>query len=446
MMSPEEVRSLAEKMIKKGMGMGFTECEVFFECGRTYQAGVEKGELSTGKMNVNCGIGFRGLLGKSLGFTHTNTLNEKSLLQIVEDAYRIAKANKPNEQWISLPTTSNPATIEKMVDKTVVDAESSLAVDLMSRLVEYVRNYDKRVKPVFGFSTLSYGFYGVVNSWGVDCVEKATAVHMGVGCVAKEDNRVGSFSWMGNSSRLLDIDVRKIAEESARMALDSLKTRKVESFKGSLILDVDAIETTILAPLMDAVNGDWVRLNRSPLRDKLNEEVLDEEITIYDDSLIEGGVGSSGFDGEGFRTQRTCLFEKGVLKSFLHTSFTANILKMENTGNAVRSYSSLPSVGNSNIVVSPGNFGDLISEVRRGIFFRRFSGHHIGERGDVSGVAKQAYYVENGEIKFPLTDVNINFNIYRVLREQFMGLEKKVRRYGELFAPRLGLEGIDFHL
>jgi len=168
------------------------------------------------------------------------------------------------------------------------------------------------------------------------------------------------------------------------------------------------------------VNADNVQRGRSLWADMIGENVSNRNLTVSDDGLLPYGLGSSPFDAEGVPSQKTLLIDNGILRNFLYDSYTANKADTESTGNATRnSYSSLPAISISNLLIEPGtkSFDDLVSEIDRGIIINRFSGSVRVESGEFSGVAKQASYVENGEVKFPLKETMISGNAFDSLRK-----------------------------
>ena len=140
-------------------------------------------------------------------------------------------------------------------------------------------------------------------------------------------------------------------------------------------------------------------------------------------------------------SQRTLIIDKGVLKAFIYDSYTANKEGVESTGNASRSdYSTPPSVSISNLIVEEGRgkFEDLIQDVERGIVINRFSGNVNPQSGDFSGLAKQASYIENGEVKFPLKETMISGNSFTALKNIIdIGEEKRATFTGVYTPPIL---------
>ena len=58
----------------------------------------------------------------------------------------------------------------------------------------------------------------------------------------------------------------------------------------------------------------------------------------------------------------------------------------------------------------------MVADVDKGVLITRFSGGRPSDNGDFSGVAKNSYYIEDGEVKFPLSETMVSGNLAAVLR------------------------------
>jgi PmbA protein len=78
----------------------------------------------------------------------------------------------------------------------------------------------------------------------------------------------------------------------------------------------------------------------------------------------------------------------------------------------------LPSIFVSNLAVRAGRkkLDDIIADVDKGIIVRRFSGNVRPDSGEFSGIAKQASYIEKGEIKHSLKETMISGNAFQTLK------------------------------
>ena len=73
--------------------------------------------------------------------------------------------------------------------------------------------------------------------------------------------------------------------------------------------------------------------------------------------------------------------------------------------------------GIGNIEVAAGNtpLAEMIRGVDRGIVINRFSGGRPGPSGDISGVAKNSFLIENGAVTGALKETMVSFNIVDAL-------------------------------
>jgi PmbA protein len=97
-----------------------------------------------------------------------------------------------------------------------------------------------------------------------------------------------------------------------------------------------------------------------------------------------------------------------VLKSYLLDLYSAN-----KTG--------LPRsvTGGGAWVVAPGAtpLDEMIRGVDRGLLITRFSGGNPNDKGDFAGTAKNSYYIEKGEVRYPVSETMVSGNLDRLLND-----------------------------
>jgi len=100
-------------------------------------------------------------------------------------------------------------------------------------------------------------------------------------------------------------------------------------------------------------------------------------------------------------------------------SATGNATRLDALSFKLRSYNVPPTMPFPIVLTIPRtrkSLEDLTAEVQNGLLVHRFSGNVVPETGDFSGLVKQAYYVQNGEIKYPIKGTMISGNIYKALQ------------------------------
>ena len=93
---------------------------------------------------------------------------------------------------------------------------------------------------------------------------------------------------------------------------------------------------------------------RSFLTGKLGQQVASPLLSIVDDGIRRRGLGSRPFDGEGVQSRRTVVIDRACWPRFLHDAESARRRAVASTGNALRSYDSIPSVGPTNFYTQRG--------------------------------------------------------------------------------------------
>jgi PmbA protein len=152
----------------------------------------------------------------------------------------------------------------------------------------------------------------------------------------------------------------------------------------------------------------------SPLAGKLGQRVMGN-LTIVDDGTLPGGLGTSAFDDEGVARRRTVLVEGGVLRGYLHNTYTARRMGVESTGNASRGMGSA-GISPSNLIVAGGASSERELEAEAKVVAEGYllSVHTVNPvTGNFSVVISNPYAVKGGDLA-PVKPVAVSGNIYEV--------------------------------
>ena len=124
---------------------------------------------------------------------------------------------------------------------------------------------------------------------------------------------------------------------------------------------------------------------------------------------MPGEMASSYYDAEGVATSRRSVIEAGVLQGWFLSSYSARKLGLETTGNAG---------GNHNLMLMPGehDLEGLMKLMGRGLLVTDLMGQGVNAvTGDYSRGAS-GFWVEGGEIRFPVEEVTIAGNLLDMFR------------------------------
>ncbi|RLE87358.1 MAG: hypothetical protein DRJ96_06770 [Thermoprotei archaeon] len=433
--------TLVEEVVKHALKLGADEAHAVLTRSRDFTVEIEVDEISRVSFIVRERLSVAVIKERRIAAASISEVSREAALKCVERAYRMALALKPNEHWGGLPEPKPLPRVPGLYDPKVAELTAEEIVERGKLLLEAAHEVSDKVAVMNASVTCSTSEVEAASSAGLHAFERHTGFWAMAVTVAREAGQVGSFAYEADASRSLDVDVEAVAREAARKALESLHLKPVPSFKGTLVMDYD-FAAMLLSSLAAAYSGYNVWRGSSPLASKLGEAIASERLTIIDDGTLPGGLRSSSFDGEGSPTMRKVVVERGVLRTYLNNTFTARLLGMEPTGNAA----DLISVAPSNTIVEPGDMSveELVSGVKRGLLVSRFSGMIRFQDGVVSGTAKQAFYIEGGEKKYPVRECMVSCNLYELLKN-ISGLSREVRRtpYG-VITPVIRAEGVAF--
>ena len=201
----------------------------------------------------------------------------------------------------------------------------------------------------------------------------------------------------------------KIGLEAARLAQEKLGSRHLGPQKCPIIF-TSRQSSGIFSQLLGALSGSRQYKKTSFLLESLGNKVLPESISIYEDPLKLKTLGSRAFDQDGVLKQKQFFVEKGIVSSYLMGQYSANQMGLESTANAG---------GVSNCCVKSnfdGGITELTKSMDKGLIVTDLMGHGVNATtGDYSRGAS-GFWVENGEIKYPVSGITIAGNLKDMLK------------------------------
>jgi PmbA protein len=202
----------------------------------------------------------------------------------------------------------------------------------------------------------------------------------------------------------------------------------------------------LLMPVRQALSGKSVVQGISPLGGKIGMPCFDAALTLTDDPLLDGRLGSRPADDEGVPSARTVLVEHGILKGFVYDLETAARAGTLSTGHGHRTTFGKPGITFSNLLLAPGSLDEaaLLREVGTGLVVDELIG--VGQGNVVSGAFSHpvalAWRVESGEITGRVKDAAVAGNAFELLRRiRALGSEAKWLG-GSRLVPPMVLDGV----
>jgi len=422
-MSAETPSATVERAIDRARRAGATAVDAVLIESDSVEARVRAAEIEFVTQARERVLGIRALVagehGARSASTSTSDLSPEAVDKMAEETAELARATAAD------PTAGLPdeAFASEVLDLALFDpADRDVDVEMRiqdARAAEAAaRDADPRIENSEGsqvgssFSHVAYGnsagFFG----------EYDTAAHsLFSQPVAKSKDGLQRDYWYTVARRLSDLESpESVGRMAAERVLRRLGAKRISTCEAPVIFD-PVTAPSLLGHLISCVNGYAVYLQTSYLAGKLGEAIAASSMTVIDDGTRPGGLGSKPFDGEGLRTRRTVVVDRGRLSSYLLDSYSARKLEMQSTGNATRGAGSPPSAGSTNLWLEPGqqSLDEIIASTQRGLLVTELIGMGFDPvTGDYSRGAA-GLWIEGGEIVGPVEELTIAGNLAEML-------------------------------
>jgi len=369
------------------------------------------------------GIAVRILVDGAMGFASTNDLSKESLKQVVEIAYRTAKASKklvPKPIRLSREKAEQ-ARWESKVRRPLLDVTTEEKFDVLEEIDKNLRpdavrvNLPSRILVLSDDSTDRYfantegaAIHGTVSR--ISLLFIITAQERGKGTI----QRIGQKGQSGGWERLEDWNALKLVSEEAAALGRILREGKqapreeLDLVLGSEVTGIICHESCGHPQEADRILGrEAAQAGESYVKpDMIGYRVGTEAVTVVDDPTLPGSYGFYLYDEEGVKAGRRTLIKEGRINAFLQNRETGADLGVNSNGAArAVSYDREPIVRMANTFMLPGNYTDeeLVGDISQGVLVKSFMEWNIDDRRyNQRYVGLEAYLVENGEITSPV--------------------------------------------
>lgn len=420
-MQTMEFGEYKDKLFKAAKNAGFSNFELYYAEGESFRVYIYKKEVDSYSVNVTKGIGFRGVYNGQIGYGYTEILDEESIKLMIENA----KSNaiiKDSDDIEEIYQGDNKYENLNYFNEELSELSESKKIELALEMEKLALEKDKRVVDIKYCGIQSFeGSINIVNSKGLDLKHKANGIYAVLIPVVKDGDKTDTSVAFRSSRDINDINAQELADEAVEKALAYIGAGAVKTGTYKVILKNEAA-VDLLETYADIFSADKAQKGMSLLRGKIGQSVGSKILNIIDDPLMENGMSSAPFDGEGVACRTKDIIREGQLVTLLHNLKTAKKDGVKSTGNASRpSYSSTIDISPSNFYIKAGklDFTELLNKMDKGLLITELQGLHSGANtisGDFSLAAK-GFEVVNGRISRPIEQVTIAGNFYQLMTD-----------------------------
>ena len=399
------------------------QVEAFVARGGETEVRVYEGDVEHFVSAQSEGIGIRVIRDGRTGFAYAGTLDDAALADVLADARDNVQFGTVDDDAALAEPDGVPLTEQTLWNDELAEFPTDRKIDLAKELEKLSSGADPRVRVDDSNYADAWGEAAVATSTGIRQAGRENGCYVSVSTLADEgegddaETQTGFGFSVARSPDEFDLD--RAAREAVDRATRLLGATKPETKRLTVVLD-PFVTAQFLSVISSTLNGEAVVKGRSLFRDRLGEEVASPTVTLIDDPTNPKAYTATDVDGEGLAARRNVLIEDGILRTFVHNSYSARRAGTISTGNATRGgFAGTPGVGCLALSLVPGtrDQDEIIAGVDDGLLVQQMQGLHSGVNpisGDFSTGAA-GLLIRDGEVGAPVREFTIASTLQRML-------------------------------
>lgn len=407
--SDSQLREFAQTVLDHARALGASGCECDVSEGFGLSVTVRKGSIDTLEHNRDKGIGVSVQFGSAphvkRGHASTSDFSPAALRQTVEAAVAIARHTAADD-CAGLPEREQLARDLPDLDlfhPWHVSPED--AIEVAKRCEAAAFALSPKLRNTEGTSlSAQHSQFIFANSLGFMGGFPTSRHSLGCSMIAEEKGQMQRDDWYSSTRVPANMaDPEALGRYAGERALARLRARKISTCQAPVLFEAPQAGG-LIGHFVSAVSGVSLYRKSTFLLDSLGKPVFSKEISIEERPYEKQGMASSPFDEEGVATRERSIVREGVVEGYFLGTYSGRKLGMPSTGS---------SGGNHNLVIKPGtlDFRGMLKKLHRGLLVTELLGHGTNLiTGDYSRGAA-GYWVENGEIQYPVEEITIAGNL-----------------------------------
>jgi PmbA protein len=410
----DEALSLADNAVELALAAGASDAEATCTIADRFSAQARDREIEKLQRATSRFLSLRIFVDGARATLATSDFTPDGLRAFAAEAVAAARHVAP-DALSGLPDRIEPAGNEDLgifrADVEQRDPEDKLDDALV--LERTARAFDPRIVNSGGSRVSDASVvHALANSRGFRGSYRSTSCSRSASPIAADGTRKRVSSYGSAARSYADLEApESIARTAARRAVESIGARKPDSMRCSVIFERD-VAAAVLSDLFHSLSAKNVAMGNSFLIEKVGTRVGSDLVTIWDDGRLHGGLGTSPFDAEGIPTQRTLVFERGTLRSYLYDTYYGRKLGARSTAN-----SDGAGIGPNNFYLEPGTrtLDELIAATPRGVLVLDTIGFATEYVSGTYSRGARGFLIEGGELVAPLDEFTIAGNLGTML-------------------------------
>ena len=389
----------AQKLLQKVLGYSKAEeCEVSLNGSESGNIRYARNEVSTAGEIGRLSLAVSSSFGKKTGTATIDEFDDASLEKVVRRSEELAQLAPENPEHMPL---LGPQTFAESI--TYVPATAAITPDTRAEAVGKSIQVSKEAKlQAAGYLENTTNFEAVMNSKGLFAYNTGTDVVFTI--TTRNEEGTGSGYAARGFNDVSKLDTYSATKVATAKANGSIGARAIEPGKYTVILEPVAVAYMLENMFfgLDARNADEGRsfMSRPGGGNRLGEQLMDTKVNIYSDPF-NPDLPSATWNREGQLMEKRSWIENGVVKNLSYSRYWADKKNVA------------PVPGPGNIIMTGGtdSIEDMIKSTEKGVLVSRLWYIRMVDPQTLllTGLTRDGtFYIENGEIKFPVKNFRFN--------------------------------------
>ena len=408
----ESFKNIVAETLKMAQANGASQAEAGLSVSQGLSVAARMRSVETIEHQQDNGLGISVYFGQCKGSASTSNLDPEAIRKTVEAACDIAKY-----------TSEDPCTgladgdlmAQQFADLDLYhpwDISPEAVIELVLECENAALDFDAKIVNSEGASIdLNTGISVYGNTHGFLQGEHKTRHSISCSVVGESNGGMQRDYWY-EISRNPDhlASATAVGLKAAERTLKRLDAQKLKTQQTPVLFVAD-IARSLIGHFTAAINGSAQYRKASFLLDAIDTKVFPEFLQLTEYPFESQALGSANFDSEGVAVKQAELVTDGVMRSYLLDSYAARKLGLQTTGHA-------SGVHNLSLQDTGKSFDECVKAMHQGLLVTELMGHGVNTvTGDYSRGAA-GFWVENGEIQFPVEEITIAAN----LKDMFAGI------------------------
>jgi predicted Zn-dependent protease len=391
----EEAQKLLQKVLSYSKA---DECVVTLSGSESGNIRYARNAVSTAGEIGRLNLGVSSSFGKKTGNATIDEFDDASLQKVVQRSEELAQLAPENPEHMPL---LDPQTFGESIG--YVPATAAITPDTRAEAVGKSIQVSKDAGlQAAGYLENTTAFEAMMNSKGLFAYDKDTDVIFTI--TTRNEAGTGSGYAARGFNDVTKLDTFSATKIATAKANGSIGARAIEPGKYTVILEPVAVAYMLENMFfgLDARNADEGRsfMSKPGGGNRLGEQLMDPKVNIYSDPF-NTELPSGTWNREGQPLGKQSWIENGVVKSLSYSRYWAQ----------KKGVSPVPGPGN--VIMTGGNesIEDMIKSTEKGVLVSRLWYIRMVDPQTLllTGLTRDGtFYIENGEIKFPVKNFRFN--------------------------------------